>query len=102
MLPRTTRLIPSRQRSPGSKKDEIKVSIDGNQVSISTEVKKEKEKKDGKTVIRRERYYGCVSRSFTLAQSVNEEKAQAKYENGVLQLTLPKKPGANAKLLQVV
>jgi len=86
---------------PGAGKEDIKVSIDGNLVSISAEVKKEKEEKRGETVIRRERYQGSVSRSFTLPQAVNEDKAQAKYENGVLVLTLQKKPGANAKQLTV-
>lgn len=86
---------------PGARKEDLKVSIDGNLVSISAEVKKEKEEKKGETVIRRERYQGSVSRSFTLPQTVNEDKAQAKYENGVLVLTLPKKPGANARQLTV-
>ena len=52
---------------PGVKKEDIKVSVDGNQVSISAEVKKEKEEKEGKKVIRSERYYGSVSPSFTLS-----------------------------------
>lgn len=86
---------------PGVSKDDIKVSVDGNLVSISAEVKKEKEEKEGKKVVRRERYYGSVSRSFTLSQAVSEDKAQAKYENGVLVLTLPKKAGASAKQLKV-
>jgi len=86
---------------PGVKKEDINVSIDGNRVSLSAEVKSEKEEKEGKKVIRRERYYGAVSRSFTLGQDVDMNKAEAKYENGVLMLTLPKKPGAEAKKLTV-
>ena len=52
---------------PGVKKDDIHVTIDGNQVAISAEVKNEKEVKDGEKVLRSERYYGKVSRAFTLA-----------------------------------
>ena len=57
---------------PGVKKDDIHVTIDGNQVAISAEVKNEKEVKEGEKVIRNERYYGKVSRSFSLAQDVDE------------------------------
>lgn len=76
---------------PGIGKDDIHVSIDGNQVSISGEVKKEKEEKKGEDVIRSERYYGNVSRTFTLPQEVDEAKVTAKYADGVLNLTLPAK-----------
>jgi HSP20 family protein len=86
---------------PGVNKDDIKVSVDGNQVSLSAEVKKEKEEKEGAKVIRSERYYGSVSRSFTLDESVDQAAAQAKYEDGVLQLTLPKKPNGQARLLKI-
>jgi HSP20 family protein len=74
---------------PGVGKDDIQVSIDGSQVSISGEIKKEKEEKKGEEVIRSERYYGKVSRSFTLPQEVDEAKVTAKYADGVLNLTLP-------------
>ena len=90
-----------RAEIPGVKKEDIKVSVDGNQVSISAEVKKEKEEKEGKKVIRSERYFGAMSRSFNLDQDVNEGGAEAKYDNGVLLLTLPKKPGSTAKQLKV-
>jgi len=86
---------------PGVKKEDINVSVDGNLVSLSAEVKSEKEEKEGKKVVRRERYYGSVSRSFTLGHDVDMNKAEAKYEDGVLNLTLPKKPGAEAKKLTV-
>lgn len=86
---------------PGVKKEDINVSVDGNLVSLSAEVKSEKEEKEGKKVVRRERYYGAVSRSFTLGHDVDMNKAEAKYEDGVLNLTLPKKPGAEAKKLTV-
>jgi HSP20 family protein len=86
---------------PGIKKDDISVSIDGGQVTIVGEVKKEKEEKKGEEVIRSERYYGKVSRSFSLPQEVDEGKAQAKYADGVLNLTLPVKSKAGSRKLTV-
>ncbi|MGH8751645.1 MAG: Hsp20/alpha crystallin family protein [Burkholderiales bacterium] len=86
---------------PGVKKDDINVSIDGNQVSISAEVKKEHEEKNGAQVLRSERYYGKFARSFALLQDVDESAAQAKYTDGVLELKLPKKAQASAKRLTI-
>lgn len=86
---------------PGVKKEDIHVSVDGNLVSISAEVKKEKEEKEGKRLIRSERYYGKVYRSFSLGQEVDQAATQAKYADGVLELTLPKKPGGAAKLITI-
>ena len=87
---------------PGLKKEDIKIEIDGNEVSISAETKNEKDLKDGDRVLRSERYYGKVSRSFSLAQEVDEAAASAKYENGVLELARPKKAVVKAKLVSVV
>ena len=86
---------------PGVKKEDIQVSIDGNQVAISAEVKRQKEEKQGEKSLRTERYYGRVYRSFALAQDVDQEKAQAKYESGVLELRLPKKAAASTRTLTV-
>ena len=86
---------------PGVNKEDIKISIDGNQVSISAEVKREKEEKKGETVIRSERYYGNQYRSFTLQSAVDEGKAEAKYDSGVLELVLPKKEPASARQVTV-
>lgn len=86
---------------PGVKKEDIKVNVDGNVVSISAEVKQEKEEKEGERVIRSERYRGEVSRSFSLGQDVDEGGAQAKYADGVLELTLPKKSGARQNKIVV-
>jgi HSP20 family protein len=86
---------------PGVKKEDINVSIDGSQIAISAEVKKEHEEKNGERVLRSERYYGKFSRSFQLAQDVDESAAQAKYSDGVLQLVLPKKAEISAKKLYV-
>jgi len=85
---------------PGVKKEDIEVSIDGNVVSIRAEVKREKEEK-GETMLRSERYYGAVARSFTLAADVDEKAATATYTDGVLELTLPKKPGGATRRLTV-
>lgn len=85
---------------PGVKKEDIHVSIDGNNVSISAETKRESEQKEGEKVLRSERYYGKVYRSFTLDRDVDEANAKARFDNGVLELVLPKKAtGAARKLL---
>jgi HSP20 family protein len=86
---------------PGVRKEDIQVSIDGNQVAISAEANRQKEEKQGEKILRTERHYGKVYRSFALAQDVDQEKAQAKYENGVLELTLPKKAAASTRTLTV-
>lgn len=86
---------------PGVKKEDINVQIDGNRVAISAEVKREPEQKEGERVLRSERYYGAVARSFTLASEVDESKATASFEDGVLRLTLPKKAAPSAKRLQI-
>ena len=75
---------------PGVKKEDIDVQIDGNQVSLCAEVKTEKEEKKGETVVHTERFYGKQFRSFTLATDIDEKKAEAKFNDGVLELTLPK------------
>jgi HSP20 family protein len=86
---------------PGIKKEDIQVAIDGNQVTVSGEVKKESEEKKGEEIIRSERYYGKVSRGFTLPHEVDEAKAVAKYADGVLNLTLPMRIKATTKKLTV-
>ena len=87
---------------PGVKKEDINVRIDGNLVQIDAETKSEKEvKESGGKVLRNERYYGSVSRSFSLSQDVDESKATAKYENGVLTLELPKKATSASKRLTI-
>ena len=86
---------------PGVKKEEISVTINGNEVAVSAEVKHEKDVETGETVLRAERYYGKIQRAFALGQEVDEATAQAKYNDGVLELTLPKKTVAAAKRLEV-
>ena len=86
---------------PGVRKEDIKVSIDGDRVSISTEFRKEKEEKKGETLISSERYYGSQFRGFSLQQAVDAAKADAKYENGVLELTLPKREAGAARTVKI-
>lgn len=86
---------------PGVRKEDIRISVDGNLVSISAEVKKETEKKEGKKVVHSERYFGQVSRSFTLDKEVEQGAATAKYTDGVLEAVLPKKQGTAATQIAV-
>jgi HSP20 family protein len=86
---------------PGVKKEDISITISGNQVAVSAEVKHEKDVEKGETMLRGERYYGKIQRAFALGQEVDQATAQAKYNDGVLELTLPKKTVAAAKRLQV-
>jgi len=86
---------------PGVKKEDIHVVVDGNQVSISAEVKQEKEIKEGERLLRSERYFGKVSRSFQLGQEIDDSKAAAKFNEGVLELTLPKRAASPNKRLTV-
>ncbi|PKO36795.1 MAG: heat-shock protein Hsp20 [Betaproteobacteria bacterium HGW-Betaproteobacteria-6] len=87
---------------PGVKKEDIHVIVDGNQVSISAEVKQEKEVKNGEHILRSERYCGKVSRSFQLGQEIDDGKAVAKFNDGVLELTLPKRTETTSKRLSIV
>ena len=87
---------------PGVKKEDINIRIDGNVVQIDAESKQEKETKDeGGKVLRSERYYGTISRTFSLGQDVDDAKAQARYADGVLTLELPKKAAESAKKITV-
>lgn len=86
---------------PGVAKEDVHVEIDGNRVSISGEIKRQSEKKDGERVLRSERYYGAVARSFALASDLDEAKSEAKFENGVLTLTLVKKTAPGGKKLAI-
>lgn len=86
---------------PGVKKEDINVAIEGNQVTIAAEVKRENDQKDGERVLRTERYYGSVYRSFTLPVELDEQASEAKYENGLLELKLAKKPAAAGRKLTI-
>jgi HSP20 family protein len=89
-----------RAEVPGVNKEDIQVSIEGNVVTLRAEIQQEDKKTEDEKVLRCERYYGAVSRSFQLPSEIDETKARAKYENGILVLTLPKKASnASQKLI---
>lgn len=91
-----------RAEMPGVKKEDVKITIDGNQVAIRAESRYEHEQKEGETVLRRERYVGTQSRSFMLAHDIDDSAATAKYEDGILTLHLPKKAsGSGVKTLSI-
>jgi HSP20 family protein len=87
---------------PGVKKEDISISIDGNVVQIDAEVRHEQDtKENGKKILRSERYYGSISRSFTVSQDVDDSQAKATYEDGVLTLELPKKATVTSKQITI-
>ncbi len=86
---------------PGVKKEDIHVSVEGSMVTISGEVKKEKEEKKGEQVVRSERYFGKVERSFSLPYEIDEAKVEAKFSDGVLKLTLPLHEKTKAKQIEI-
>lgn len=86
---------------PGVKKEDIHVAIDGAVVSITAERVQEKDVKEGERVLRTERHFGKVSRSFQLAQEVDESRSSAKFVDGVLDLVLPKKTTTAARKLTI-
>ncbi|MGC3961903.1 MAG: Hsp20/alpha crystallin family protein [Rhodocyclaceae bacterium] len=86
---------------PGVAKSDIQVQIDGGLLTISAERKQEKQVKEGERTLRTERHYGKVARSFQLGQEVDEAQASARFTDGVLELTLPKKAAPQAKRLTI-
>ena len=89
---------------PGVKKEDIHVTIDGHYVSISAEVKRESEdekKKKGERSVVKELFSGNASRGFSLPLEVDEKSAVAKFDNGILKLSLPKKQQANSRTLPI-
>ena len=86
---------------PGVKKEDIQVAIDGAQVTLSAEIRREKEVAEGERVLHSERSFGKLSRSFALPQELDEAKAEAKFRDGVLELTLPKKAAAARKAITI-
>ena len=84
--------------APGMKKEDFKIDVDGNMLTISAEKEDSKEEKD-KKFTRKEFNYSSFSRTFTLPEEILKEKIEAKYEDGVLKIVLPrreesKKPAA--------
>ncbi len=86
---------------PGVRKEDIDVRVDGNMVTVSAEVRSEKKDREGDRILRQERQQGYASRSFTLACPVDETRAEARYQDGVLELKLPKKAATSSKRLAI-
>jgi len=86
---------------PGVKKEDINVTVDGAQVTLAAEVKREKEATENDRLLHTERAFGKVSRTFTLPQELDEAKVEAKFRDGVLELALPKKAAAQRKPIAI-
>ncbi len=86
---------------PGVAKEDIDVSVEDAVVTIQAEIKQHDEHKEEGRVLRSERYYGSVSRSFQLPSNVKTDAAKATYDNGVLKLTLPKQKGKQGTKLAI-
>ena len=86
---------------PGVAKEAIHVEIEGNEVTISAETRREADKKDGEKWLRTERFFGKTARRFALPQELDEAQAVARFENGVLLLTLPKKAVVTGRKLEI-
>ena len=86
---------------PGVSKEDIHVSIDGNVVTLRAEVKQQDSQTEDEKVLRTERYYGAVARSFQLPQDIDQTQAKAKYDSGLLTLTLPKKAVSGSQRLAI-
>ena len=90
-----------RAELPGASRDGIAVDIDGARVSISASANAQTEQKDGEKLLYSERRHESFARSFELPQEVNSDTAQAKFEDGVLSLSLPKKDAPKARRLAI-
>ncbi len=86
---------------PGVNKDDVKVSVDGQRITIEAECRQANERREGETVVYAERTARRFMRSFALPTEVDDGAAQARLENGVLQLSLPKKQGTEARRLTI-
>jgi HSP20 family protein len=90
-----------RAEIPGARKEDIQVSIEGSQVSLSAEVRRETHGGAGQRNLHSERSYGRSSRAFTLPEEVDAQAASAQFRDGVLTLVLPKKPGTTGKRVPI-
>jgi len=86
---------------PGARKEDIRVTLDGNQLMIAAEVMHETEKKDGERVLMREMTQGSIARGLTLGYEIDQAEATATFENGVLELKLPKRKPAGGRTITV-
>jgi len=83
--------------APGMVKDDFKINLENNILTISSEVEDQK-REEGKNYSRKEFYYGSFSRSFTLPKTIDLENIKADYESGILKITLPKKEEAKVEI----
>ncbi len=86
---------------PGVKKEDIKIEVQGNQLVISGERQREMKEEAGEATLRHERVYGKFERTFVLPTSINADKIEAHYENGVLNVALPKAETAKGRTVQI-
>ena len=86
---------------PGVRKDQIHVEIEGNEVTVCAETRREVEKKDNEKWLRTERFFGKTARRFALPQEIDETRANAKFADGVLELALPKKAVVTGRKLEI-
>jgi len=86
---------------PGVAKEDVKVHVDGRQVSVQAEAKRSEEKKEGDRVVYRERAMTHYARSFTLPQEIDPAECGAGLDNGVLTLTLPKRASRTAAQVKI-
>lgn len=85
---------------PGIKKEDVKIELDNNRLTVSGERKEKKEEKDSKSFFS-ESFYGSFMRSFALPKTVDEAKVDASYEDGVLTIKIPKTQTSNAKEIKI-
>lgn len=89
--------------APGMTKDDFKIELDGNMLTITSEKNVEQEQKEGEKYSRKEFSYQSFQRTFTLPKEVvDDDKIEAKYNNGVLQLVVPKKAEARPKPARMI
>ena len=86
---------------PGIAKEDIHVAVEGNIVTLRAEVKQLDQQTADEKVLRSERYFGSVARSFQMPQDIDSAAAKAKFENGLLRLTLPKRGAAAGQRLTI-
>lgn len=90
-----------RAEIPGARKEDIKVDVNGNRVTISVETQKSSEQTEGERCIRSEIYRGEMYRSFNLEHEVDDTKVEARYNDGILEMTLPKKEGRTGQKIEI-
>lgn len=86
---------------PGVSKDDLQIAVDQGMLTIAAEVKQHDQKTEGERVVRSERYFGSVARSFQLPLEVDQSAAKARYENGILELSLPKKQTQGGRRIEI-